>query len=249
MISIKNKQAIMKMRVAGEKLADIFSRLSSHMVPGVNTLEIDAWILQQLQHAGLVSRSRGYRGYEYASCISVNDEVIHGIPQQHKVLQENDLVKVDVCASWKGYCADMARCFFVGVSDVQKQQLVQTAQRALDRGIESARAGNRLTDISAAIQSEVEAHGYGIVRDFAGHGIGKLMHEDPEIPNYGNPGNGPLLRDGMTFALEPMITQGNGAVYVADDGWTVRTVDKSLAAHVEDTVVITGNGPEVITRL
>ena len=249
MISIKNKQAIVKMRIAGEKLADIFERLSVLIIPGVNSLEIDSWITKQLHNAELTPRSIGYRGYQHASCISVNDEIIHGVPASNKILKENDLVKVDVCASWKGYCADMARCFFVGNPGSVGYKLACVAKLALDHGITFAKAGNRLTDISWAIQKEVESNGYSVIRDFAGHGIGKLMHEDPEIPNYGDPGHGPLLREGMTFAIEPMIVQGDHKVYVDDDGWTVKTVDKSLAAHIEDTVVITTNGPEIITRL
>jgi len=158
------------------------------------------------------------------------------------------LVKVDVCASFKGYCADMARALVVGHADESIKKLIIAAHSALDKGISMAQVGNRLSDISAAIQQEVESHGYGVVRDFAGHGIGKQMHEEPEVLNYGAPGKGPVLRAGMALALEPMITMGHYGVYVTQDGWTVKTEDKSIAAHVEDTVVITDQGPLVITR-
>jgi methionyl aminopeptidase len=157
-------------------------------------------------------------------------------------------VKIDICASYKGYCADMARSFFVGdVSDSLKK-LVSVAQQALDKGISKARAGNRLSDISAAIQQEVESNGFAVVRDFAGHGIGKEMHEEPEVLNYGKPGKGPLLQPGMAFAIEPMVTAGHYDVCILSDGWTVETTDKSWAAHVEDTIVITDGEPKIITR-
>ncbi|MGC2310165.1 MAG: type I methionyl aminopeptidase [Candidatus Babeliaceae bacterium] len=248
MISIKNKQAIEKMAQAGKKLAEIFKELKFFITAQMTTLEIDAWIEKQLQHYGLISQSKGYHGYQHVSCISVNDEVVHGVPGPLKKLQEGDLVKVDICVAYDGYCADMARCFFIGKPAPEAQRLVEVAQAALDKGIEKAVVGGFLSDISAAIQQEVEKHGYGVVREFAGHGIGKKMHEEPELLNYGKPGQGPKLRVGMALAIEPMITQGHYAVRILSDGWTVVTADKSLAAHVEDTVVITQTGPLIITR-
>ena len=174
---------------------------------------------------------------------------MHGVPSANKKLEKGDLVKVDVCASWKGYCADMARSFYVGNQMPDSvQHFVDTAQRALDKGIDQARPGKRLSDISAAIQEEVEKEGFGVVRDFAGHGIGKQMHEDPEILNYGKAGQGPTLRPGMAFAIEPMITMGDYSVYITKDKWTVKTTDKSLATHVEDTIVVTENSPKILTR-
>ena len=248
MISIKNISAIRKMEEAGQLLASIFSELPTIIRVGVTTFDIDQWIEKQLLSRGLVSKTKGYGSYKHVSCISVNDVVVHGVPNRQTLLRDGDLVKVDVCASFKGYCADMARSFFVGDVSTVHQQLVVVAQQALNKGIEHAVAGNRLSDISAAIQQEVERHGFGVVRDFAGHGIGKQMHEDPEILNYGTPGRGPVLRAGMAFAIEPMITAGGYQVYVDTDGWTVRTRDKSMAAHVEDTVVVTEHGPKIITR-
>jgi methionyl aminopeptidase len=248
MIMIKNKTSIRKMHQAGQLLAGIFEELETFIRPGIHTSEIDSWIEKKIKEKGLVSRMKGYMGYKHVSCISVNDEVVHGIPHKDKVLKKGDLVKIDICASWQGYCADMARSLFIGDVDTKIKKLVSVAQQALDKGIEQAQPGKHLTDISSAIQTEVERHGYGVVRDFAGHGIGKKMHEDPEVLNFGKPGKGPILRPGMALALEPMITMGNYEVYIADDGWTVKTVDKSLAAHVEDTVVITENGPCIITR-
>jgi methionyl aminopeptidase len=248
MIIIKDKSSIKKMEEAGKLLAGIFDDIVPFVHETMSTLQLDSWIEEQLRLKGLESKTKGYHGYRHVSCISVNDEVVHGIPAAHKILRVNDLVKIDICASWNGYCADMARVFFVGKVSAEVKKLAAVAKSALDKGIEKARPGNRLSDISAAIQQEVEQHGYGVVRDFAGHGIGKHMHEDPEVLNYGKPGQGPVLRPGMALAIEPMITMGKYAVYVTEDGWTVKTQDKSLAAHVEDTIVITENNPKILTR-
>jgi methionyl aminopeptidase len=248
MISIKNKRAISKMEQAGRLLASIFEKLPNCIDEGVTTAFIDGWIAKELVHNNLESKMRGYHGYPHVSCISLNDEVVHGIPSSQKILKKGDFVKVDVCASWQGYCADMARIFAVG--DVRQEliSLQHVAIQSLNKGIEQMQPGNRLADVSAAIGGEIERHGYGIVRDFAGHGIGKEMHEDPEILNYGVAGSGPLLRVGMAFAIEPMLTLGKHDVYVTQDGWTVKTVDGSVAAHVEDTVIVTENGPKILTR-
>ena len=249
MITIKNKAALHKMETAGQALAQIFKEIEPLIRPGISTLEIDEDIAKRLVQKGLSSRTKGYMGYKHYSCISVNDEVVHGVPTKNKLLAPGDVVKVDICASWKGYCGDMARTFFVVHSTPAARKLVEVAQSALDKGIAQALVGNRLGDISAAIQAEVEKHGFGVVRDFAGHGIGKQLHEDPELLNYGSPGQGPVLRAGMTLAIEPMITQGGCDVYITQDGWTVKTEDKSLAAHVEDTIAITDQGPKILTRL
>lgn len=248
MITIKNKMSIQKMYTAGQLLTEILDALTLLIKPGMSSLDIDSWIEEQLDKKKLIPQCKGYSGYKHVSCISVNDEVVHGVPSKTRILKDGDLVKVDVCASWQGYCADLARCFFVGAVSNDAKKFVSVAQAALDKGIEQAREGNHLSDISAAIQTEIEKHGYGIVKDFAGHGIGKKMHEAPEILNYGKPGQGPILKAGMAFALEPMITMGNFKVHVMDDGWTVKTVDGSLAAHVEDTVVVTKDKPYIITR-
>lgn len=249
MIIIKNKQSIIKMARAGQELAQIFEILKNFIKPGISTLSIDSFIAQELKKRDMVSKTVGHRGYKHSSCISVNNEVVHGVPLVAKVLQNGDLVKVDVCASWNGYCADMARCFFIGETiDINIRKLVDVAYESLNIGIAQSVPGNHLSDISAAIQVYIEKNGFGVVRDFAGHGIGKSMHEEPELPNFGKPGKGPILRAGMTLAIEPMITVGNYEVFVAEDGWTVKTRDHSWAAHVEDTVLITEQGPRVLTR-
>ena len=248
MIIIKDKIAIDKMREGGKRLSSIFDTIEPLVKQGLTSHELDAEIEKQLVALDLKSEAKGYCGYKHVSCISFNEEVVHGIPSPQKVIKMGDIIKVDVCASWKGYCADMARYFVIGTPSKKVQKFLQVAQESLDLGIAEAREGNRLFDISAAVQKHVESHGYGIVRDFAGHGIGKRMHEEPEIPNYGKAGEGPVLKAGMTLAIEPMITLGDYPVFVETDGWTVKTRDKSLAAHVEDTVLITKDEPEILTR-
>jgi methionyl aminopeptidase len=248
---IKSKDAILKMKTAGKLLAEIFEKIKEIIKPNVTTLMIDQWIGQELKKNNLVSQSKGYMGYQHVSCISVNTVVVHGVPSNQIILQKGDLVKVDVCAAWKGYCADMARAYLVDVEQPTPdiKLFVDTANLALQAGIDQAVEGNRLFDISYAIQNVTEQQGYGVVRDFAGHGIGRNMHEEPDVPNFGKKGTGIVLRAGMIFAIEPMITMGSYDVFVMKDGWTVQTIDQSLAMHVEDTVLITQNGPEVLTRL
>jgi len=248
MITIKNKSSLKKMEEAGALLNSIFIEIAPHMRPGVSAAEINALIEQKIKERGLVSKMKGYMGYKWVSCISTNDEVVHGVPSPLRIFKDGDLVKVDVCVSYNGYCADMARPYLIGIVSPEVKKLVEVAYQTLQAGIDQAVAGNRLSDIGAAIQAEAEKYGYGVVRDFAGHGIGKQMHEDPEVLNYGKPGKGPVLQVGMAFAIEPMITTGHYDVHIGADGWTVTTVDKSLAAHVEDTVLITESGPKVVTR-
>lgn len=248
MIPILNDASSLKMKTAGQLLAETFLEISPKVVAGVSTLVLDSLIERELDIRKLVPGSKGYMGYRHATCISLNDEVVHGIPSPNRFVSAGDIVKIDVCAAYQGFFADMARTFLVDPISQQVQQFVHVAYTALDKGIDKAIVGNRLSDISSAIQQEVEHHGFGVVRDFAGHGIGSAMHEDPEILNYGVPGKGPRLKKGMGLALEPMITMKGYGVFIADDGWTVKTVDGSLAAHVEDTVIITDNGPMIITR-
>lgn len=249
MITIKDAAAIAIMRQAGILLAQVFDIIEPLITPGISSLELDRVIERELVARDMQGPAKGYHGYAHVSCISLNDEVVHGVPSERVIVKASDVVKVDVCARWHGYCVDMTRSFLMSATSSQAQQLVKTAQQALAAGIAQAVAGNRLGDISAAIQDVVQKQGFGIVRDYAGHGIGKQMHEAPEIANMGRRGVGPLLKEGMVFALEPMITAGDYRVYVANDGWTVKTKDNSLAAHVEDTVLITQQGPHVLTRL
>jgi methionyl aminopeptidase len=247
---VKTAHALEKMRNAGKLLADIFENIPPKIQVGISTASLDAWIEKELAKRQLISQTKGYKGYRHVSCISVNTVVVHGVPSETVILQPGDLVKVDVCAAWQGYCADMARSFFVDKKVSEKvQHLVSVTNEALDKGIAQAIEGNRLFDISSAIQQHIEKFGYGVVRDFAGHGIGQKMHENPDVPNYGTAGTGMRLKAGMTFAIEPMVTQGSYEVYIDKDGWTVQTKDGSFAAHVEDTVVVGEHGPEILTRV
>lgn len=246
-IPLKSPEAFELMREAGRLLVALFEEMPTVIVEGIKTQAIDAYIDGYLARVGLVSQTKGYHGYRHASCISINDELVHGVPS-HRTVRKGDLVKVDVCASYQGYCADMARCFVIGEASTEVLNLIRSAQKALDAGIATVRPSVRLGDVSSAIQKSVEADGYAVVRDFAGHGIGASMHESPEILNYGTPGAGPKIQVGMAFALEPMLTVGKHHVYIERDGWTVKTVDRTLAAHVEDTVIVTEQGIEVITR-
>lgn len=248
MIKLKNRMAVQKMQRAGCLLATVFEKIERAVVPGVSTLELDAIVENLLIDSDMIACSKGYKGYRHVSCISLNDEVVHGVPSANRVVCVGDLVKIDICAAHRGYCADATRSYCVGLVDNKVQDFVRVAKLALEVGIAQAVVGNRLGDVSAAIQEVVERAGYNVVRDFAGHGIGRRMHEEPEILNYGTPGIGSELVSGMTLALEPMITMGDYRVYVDADGWTVKTRDGSLAAHVEDTIVITQEGPVIFTR-
>ncbi|MCK4498863.1 type I methionyl aminopeptidase [Candidatus Babeliales bacterium] len=249
MIKIKNKQAIEKMRVAGEKLALVMQEIAPHVVAGCSTLEIDKIFEEKMRTRGLKAECKGYAGYPAVTCISLNDTVVHGIPSQEIILKTGDFVKIDVVGSHRGYCADMTRSFFVGSSTSLTQKLANVAQRALDCAIKNACPGNRLFDISYAVQREVEKGGFAVVKEYAGHGIGRDLHEAPEVPNFGEKGTGLVLRSGMTLAIEPMLTESACDVLVGADGWAAKTSNGCLAGHVEDTVLILDSGPEVLTRL
>lgn len=251
MIIIKNKVALEKMRTAGQLLAHIMtsSTLLDIIQPGISTLAIDSLIERQMRAVGLKPECKGYGGYKHATLVSPNDVVVHGVPSKDIILKSGDFIKIDVVGSYKGYCADMTRQFFVGQINPAAQHLAEVAQQSLDAAIKKIAPGVQLSDISAAIQSAVEAAGYGVLRDFAGHGIGKDMHEDPDVFNYSDGDSGIILREGMTLAIEPMITEKHYDVIVMDDGWTVKTADGGLGAHVEDTIAVTAHGAEILTRI
>jgi methionyl aminopeptidase len=206
-IVLKNKVSIDKMRVAGHVLANIMNEVKNHVILGKNTIEIDAFIEKRMIQQGLKPECKGYGGYRFATCISLNDVVVHGIPSKEVILKSGDFVKIDVVGSYKGYCADITRYFFVGEANSMAARMANVAQRALDTAIKQIVPGVRLSDISYAIQQEVEKDGFSVVRDLAGHGIGKAIHEEPNIPNFGKPGQGPVLQEGMTLAIEPMIAK------------------------------------------
>ena len=247
MIIIKSKQELELMREAGRVTAYILKELEQFMKPGVATIEIDRFVEKTVKEHGMIAAEKGYCGYPASICVSINDEVVHGIPSEDRILQDGDIVSVDLVVEHKGYMADAARTFGVGNISDKAKHLIETAERAFFEGIKYAREGHRLSDISHAIQSVVEGEGFGVIRDFVGHGIGHEMHEDPQIPNYGKPGKGPRLQRGMTLAIEPMICEGDWEVDVLLDDWTAVTVDGGLSAHYENTVVITDGEPELLT--
>ncbi len=248
MIVLKSPREIALMRdaarvvVAAQRLCRELSR------PGVSTLEIDQEVEGLIRKAGARPAFKGYRGFPATICASINEEVVHGIPAAHRRLKEGDIVGLDLGAVVEGYYADAAFTLAIGEIPPEVQRLLDVTRESLELAIQQARPGNRLGDVSAAVQRRVEAAGFGVVRAFVGHGIGRELHEDPQVPNFGEPGKGPLLRAGMVLAIEPMVTMGHWEVRVLADRWTAVTEDNSLAAHFEHTVAITADGPDVLTR-
>jgi methionyl aminopeptidase len=242
----KSAREIEKIAAAGELVAETIAHVGSLITPGVTTRELDEAAGRFIREHGGIPTSEGYKGYPAAICISPNDVVVHGIPGPYEIA-EGDLVTIDVGATLLGYIADSAYTFAVGEIDDDAQRLLDVAQEALEAGIAHARVGNHVEDVSHAIQTVVEEAGFSVVRSLVGHGVGRHYHEDPHIPNFGEPGRGPRLSEGMTIAIEPMITAGGADVVVADDGWTISTADGSLSAHFEHTVAIAGDGPRILT--
>lgn len=247
MIVLKTAAEIERMRRAGAVTARALARVAEAIRPGVTTRDLDAIAEEAIRAAGGVPAFKGYRGYPASICASVNEVVIHGIPGERR-LEEGDIISVDIGALVDGYYGDMARTYPVGAISDEARRLLEVTGEALARGIAAAQAGRRLSDISWAVQSYVESQGFGVVRDFTGHGIGRQMHEGPAVPNHGRPGRGPRLEPGMVLAIEPMVTQGGPGVRVLADGWTAVTTDGSLAAHFEDTIAIRDDGVEILTR-
>ena len=235
------------MREAGKVASLILRELKDLVKPGISTMEIDRFVEKTVKAHGMKAAEKGYCGYPASVCTSVNEEVVHGIPSKKRILREGDIVSVDLVVEYKGSMADAARTYAVGRVSPEAEELIKTAEDAFWKGIQFAKVGCRLSDISHAVQTEVEGRGFGVIRDFVGHGIGNKMHEDPQIPNYGKAGKGPRLQAGMTLAIEPMICQGSYEVDVLLDDWTAVTVDGGLAAHYENTVVITDGEPELLT--
>jgi methionyl aminopeptidase len=243
----KSHQEIEGMARAGELVADTIALLGEHLQPGITTGELDRIAEDFIREHGGVPTSKGYRGFPAATCISPNAMVVHGIPGEHRV-EEGDLISVDVGITLNGLVADSAYTYGVGEIDPEAQRLLEVGKRALLAGIEQARAGNRVGDISHAVQEVVEGAGFSVVRSLVGHGVGRSYHEEPQIPNFGEPGRGPQLQQGMTLAIEPMITAGGPDVYLHDDDWSISTQDGSLAAHFEHTVAVTEDDPLILTR-
>jgi len=247
MIRLKTRQEVELMRRAGAIAAAARSLAGKMAAPGVTTLEIDKAIHDFIKKNGATPTFLNYNGFPGSACISVNDEVIHGIPGGRK-LQDGDIVSIDVGATYKGYVADCADTFTVGECSEDAKRLIEVTRQSFFEGLKYAKVGYRVSDISHAVQEYVEGNGFSVVRDYVGHGVGAALHEDPEVPNYGKPGHGPRLAAGMTLAVEPMVNFGGAAIKVLPDGWTVKTADGSLSAHYENSFLITNGEPEILTK-
>jgi methionyl aminopeptidase len=247
MIVCKSPAEIRRMRAANELVAAVLTELRDAIGPGVSTGELDALAEARIVAAGATPAFKGYHGYPATLCVSINDEVIHGIPSPRRVLAEGDIVSVDVGAVLDGFVGDSAVTFPVGTVSERAALLLKVTQESLYRAILAVKPGGRVSDIGHAVQRHVEAHGCSVVREFVGHGIGTAMHEEPQVPNYGPPGRGPRLAEGMVLAIEPMVNLGRPAVRVLEDGWTAVTRDHSLSAHFEHTVAVADDGPYVLT--
>jgi methionyl aminopeptidase len=245
-IIIKSSKEIEVMREAGRITAAVLYELKNKVEPGMKTRDLDDIAVKATARLGAVPSFKGYHGYPASVCVSVNDEIVHGIPGE-RILKEGDIVSLDFGVIYNGFQGDSALTTGVGEISDEARKLMETTEGALMAGIEVVQAGKRMGDVSAAIQEYAETRGFSVVREYTGHGIGRNMHEDPQIPNYGAPGQGPLLKKGMTFALEPMINIGDWRTRLMDDNWTVKTSDGSLSAHFEHTVAVTENGAEILT--
>lgn len=246
MIIIKSMDEILKMKEAGKILANVHKEIAQMIKPGISTMEIEKFVEEYLKKHGATPEQKGYHGYPYATCASINDEICHGFPRKSP-LKDGDIVGIDMVVNLNGYLADSAWSYGVGTLSQEASDLLDTTKEALYIGIEKAVIGNRIGDISHAIQSYVEPKGYSVVRDFVGHGIGKSMHEDPQVPHYGNPGRGPRLTEGMVITIEPMINIGTFRMKLDDNEWTARTTDGKLSAQYEHTIAITKEGPMILT--
>lgn len=249
MVTIKSKREIELMKEAGRIVALAHQAAKEIIRPGVTTLEIDQVVEKVIRAHGATPSFKGYGGFPGSACTSVNEQVVHGIPSKKVVLKDGDIISVDIGAYYKGYHGDSAWTYAVGTIDPEALRLMDVTKASLFKGLEQAVAGNRLSDISHAIQMHAENEGFSVVREFVGHGVGKDLHEDPQIPNYGLPGRGIRLKPGMTFAIEPMINMGRKEVRVLDDNWTTITVDGSLSAHYEHSIVITEDKPILLTTV
>ena len=254
MVTIKSKREIELMREAGKVVAEVYEELEKHMKPGVTTLELDEIAEQTMRKLGAEPAEKGYdpgiKGvpkFPASICVSINDEVIHGIPSKYRKLKEGDIVSIDTVALKNGYNGDAARTFVVGKTSKENQRLIDVTKQSFFEGIKYAKKGNRIGDIGHAIQEFVEKNGYSVLREFQGHGIGRSMHEDPGIPNYGKAGKGPRIEPGMTLAIEPMVIMGKPDILELDDGWTIISEDGTQTAHYENTILITEKEPEILT--
>ena len=247
-ILIKSAAEIEKMRTSGMALRQVHEAVRGAVRVGASTMDLERAAAAKIEEIGAVSAFKGYHGYPAVLCTSVNNEVIHGIPNDKTVLRDGDVVSIDCGVVVNGFYSDCAVTYPIGTPSAATAKLLRVTEASLYAAIEQAQPGNRLGDIAWAVQRMCEAEGYGVVREFVGHGIGKSMHEDPQVPNVGNPGKGPRLKPGMVLAIEPMINAGSADVKVLEDGWTAITIDGSVSAHFEHTVAITKSGPVILTR-
>jgi methionyl aminopeptidase len=248
MIILKTKREIKIMREAGRLVAQSHKLVGEHIKPGVTTKELDRLVEEFLKSKNAIPTFKGYYGFPFSICVSVNEEVVHGFPSNRK-LKKGDIVSVDIGATYEGYVGDGARTFCVGEVSDEKRHLVEATKQSFCEGLKFAKTSYRLSDISHAVQQYAESQGFSVVRDYVGHGVGKDMHESPQIPNFGKPGKGPRLQEGMVLAIEPMVNAGVYNVKVVDNGWTVVTVDGKPSAHYENTVAVTDGEPELLTVL
>ncbi|HET6267181.1 MAG TPA: type I methionyl aminopeptidase [Acidobacteriota bacterium] len=246
MVFFKSQDDIAKIRKASQVVAATLEKLGRSVQSGISTLELDAIAESEIRKAGAVPAFKGYRGFPATLCVSINEEVIHGIPSR-KTLKDGDIVGLDLGAIWDGFYGDAARTFAVGSVSPKAQLLMEVTEKSLLLGIDQAQAGNRIGDIGYAVQSYAEKHGFSVVREFVGHGIGRSLHEDPQVPNYGQPGQGQRIKAGMVLAIEPMVCQGGPEVDILDDNWTAVTRDGKLSAHFEHSVAITPEGPVILS--
>lgn len=247
MIELKSAGQLEKMRRAGRIVAETLELMRENVRPGITTLELDQIAENYIRKSGAIPAFKGYNGFPATLCTSINEQVVHGIPSLRK-LQSGDIISIDCGAVMDGYFGDAAVTLAVGEIDPEVERLLKVTEESLGAGIKEAIVGNRLYDISFAVQSHVEQNAFSVVRDYVGHGIGKAMHEEPQIPNFGKPGRGPRLEVGMVLAIEPMVNKGTYEVQTLDDHWTVVTRDAQPSAHFEHTVAVTENGPEIFTR-
>jgi methionyl aminopeptidase len=247
MIIIKSDSEIELMRESGKVTGYILKELENIVKPGLSTADINHFVEKTIRGAGMIPTFLGYGGFPASACVSVNEEVVHGIPDKKRILREGDIVSVDVGSTYKGYVSDAARTYPVGKVSEEAQHLIDATRNSFFAGLEFCKVGCRLSDISHAIQSSAEGEGFSVIRDYVGHGVGQKMHEDPQIPNFGKAGRGPRLAKGMVFAIEPMICEGTYDVKTLSNDWTVVTLDGKLSAHYENTVVITDGEPELLT--
>ena len=249
MIIKKSTREIGLMREAGRIVALAHQEVQKHIKPGISTLELDRIVEQVIRANGATPSFKGYNGFPGSICATINEVVIHGIPKATTILKDGDIIAIDIGACYKGYHGDSAWSYYVGKINPNDEKLMNVTKEALYKGLEQAKPGNRLGDISAAIGKYAKSYGYGVVEEFTGHGVGRNLHEDPAIPNYGIPNTGPLLQPGMTLAIEPMINAGTKKVKILSDGWTTITSDRKKSAHFEHTILITDDGCEILTQL